>query len=446
MAYVLRPVTDLIPAFQSFFPASNLPPFSDFLIFSSVVSGVLLVIFSFAHLYQLRTWQNAGIEFWRILLSVLVWGMAIISFFALVRHELFFSRVLLAQAMIFSLIFVFGERLILRGIQLLFFKNGIGRRRVLLIGSSDLTHAISREIDEGFEYELAGIVTFAQHDLPGDFTVGTISSLEQAVEEHVPDEIWLCEKHEKEREFLDFCQRSHLLFRWIPDTHDALMSRIEAMEFCGYPVLSVEPTPLFAWSKVAKRLVDFVAAGSGILVLLPVFALIGAAIKIDSDGPIFYKSLRIGRHKELFGMWKFRSMIVNADELKEALRSQNHRSDTPLFKVKNDPRVTSVGRFLRRWSLDELPQLFNVFLGEMSLVGPRAHLPDEVEKYEPHQLRVLTIKPGITGLAQASGRSDLPFAEEVRLDLFYIANWSFWLDLRILWKTVVIVFEGKGAD
>ena len=180
--------------------------------------------------------------------------------------------------------------------------------------------------------------------------------------------------------------------------------------------------------------------------LSPLFLIIAILIKLDSKGPVFYKSRRIGWKKQFLMVCKFRSMVENADELKEELEDQSHRTDGPLFKVKDDPRITRIGKFLRRYSIDEWPQLLNVLKGNMSLVGPRPHLPEEVNKYTDFQKRVFAVKPGITGLAQISGRSDLPFNEEVRLDLQYIEEWSPWLDVWILWRTVFVVLKGEGAD
>ena len=194
------------------------------------------------------------------------------------------------------------------------------------------------------------------------------------------------------------------------------------------------------------RMFDVVLSVIALVILSPLFLSIALLIKLDSQGTVLYKSRRIGWRKQFLMVCKFRSMIRNADALKQKLEEQSHRVDGPLFKVKNDPRVTRTGKFLRRYSIDEWPQLLNVLKGNMSLVGPRPHLPEEVDKYTDFQKRVFAVKPGITGLAQISGRSDLPFDEEVRLDLQYVEEWSPWLDLWILWRTVWVVLRGEGAD
>jgi lipopolysaccharide/colanic/teichoic acid biosynthesis glycosyltransferase len=178
--------------------------------------------------------------------------------------------------------------------------------------------------------------------------------------------------------------------------------------------------------------------------LSPLFLIIGIIIRIDSEGSTFVRLERISQHQE-FGLYKFRSMIKNAEELKGDLIEYNERKDGPLFKIKNDPRVTRVGRILRKTRIDELPQLINVFKGEMSLVGPRPHQPDEIERYEKHHKKVLLIKPGMTGMAQISGSSDLLFEEEGKLDTYYIENWSLGKDIYILLKTIIFLFKDKSA-
>jgi len=180
------------------------------------------------------------------------------------------------------------------------------------------------------------------------------------------------------------------------------------------------------------------------LFLLPIFIGIGILIKLDSPGPIFYRSRRFGRFGRMFDMYKFRSMVVNADDLLTQLQDKNE-VDGPIFKIKKDPRITKVGAFLRRYSLDELPQILNVVKGDMSLVGPRPFPIAQLEKEDLRQLRRLGIRPGITGLWQIRGRSDVSFHKLLRWDIWYIKNWSFWLDLYILFQTFPVVLKGRGA-
>lgn len=190
-------------------------------------------------------------------------------------------------------------------------------------------------------------------------------------------------------------------------------------------------------------MIDVTGASLGLIVLSPLFGLLALAVKLDSKGPVFYKDKRVDRD-QVFNLLKFRSMIDNADVLRAKMMRLNERSG-PLFKIKQDPRITRVGRFTRKTSLDELPQLINVLKGDMSLVGPRPHRPDEIVKYKKHHRALLRIKPGITGLAAISGRSDLDFEDEVRLDTYYIEHWSLLLDLKILLRTLPVVLSRRSA-
>ena len=194
---------------------------------------------------------------------------------------------------------------------------------------------------------------------------------------------------------------------------------------------------------------DLSGALIGLIILSPVFFITSIAIKLDSKGPIFFTKLdngspvkRVGQREKLFKFYKFRSMHPNTDKLRYGkLATKNLRKDGPLIKITNDPRITRVGKFIRRYSIDELPQLWNVLMGNMSLVGPRPHLPEEVVNYKKHHHFVFNIKPGITGISQISGRSDLSFEEETKLDRFYIENWSIWKDVKIIFKTLGIIFK-----
>ena len=203
---------------------------------------------------------------------------------------------------------------------------------------------------------------------------------------------------------------------------------------------------LTIWSSYkVKRLVDIVASGAGLVVLSPVFLVLALLVRLTSPGPAFFHQVRVGRFGRHFKFHKFRSMYVDAEARKAALLAQNESKDGVIFKMKNDPRITPVGRFLRRTSLDELPQLFNVFIGDMSLVGPRPPLPSEVREYTLEDRKRLNVKPGITCIWQISGRSDIPFAQQVSLDKDYIRSQGLLSDLFILLKTVPAILTGKGA-
>jgi exopolysaccharide biosynthesis polyprenyl glycosylphosphotransferase len=220
--------------------------------------------------------------------------------------------------------------------------------------------------------------------------------------------------------------------------------RLHIRPFVGLPLLAIEEPVFSGWKRLLKGALDRTGAALGILLIAPVLVAIAAAVKFTSSGPVFYRQERVGAYGRHYTMFKFRSMVDGADAKLHELLSQNEGNGL-LFKMRHDPRVTPVGRVLRRFSLDELPQLFNVLGGSMSLVGPRPPLPSEVERYDTSIRRRLLVKPGLTGLWQISGRSDLSWEESVRLDLRYVENWSLALDLLILWKTASAVLRSRGA-
>ncbi|MDV7102417.1 sugar transferase [Gordonia amicalis] len=229
-----------------------------------------------------------------------------------------------------------------------------------------------------------------------------------------------------------------------PGVTDVAGPRVMVRPVAGLPLLHIDKPRYEGANRFRKAFVDRMGAATILIGLAPVLAAVAIAIKLESSGPVFYKATRVGLNNSHFSMWKFRSMVQNADMMKENLRAFNEGSGV-LFKMREDPRVTRVGAVIRRYSLDELPQLFNVLNGTMSLVGPRPPLPDEVERYDGRVARRMLVKPGMTGLWQVSGRSDLSWEESVRLDLSYVENWSIMQDALILWRTIRAVFAKDGA-
>jgi exopolysaccharide biosynthesis polyprenyl glycosylphosphotransferase len=221
--------------------------------------------------------------------------------------------------------------------------------------------------------------------------------------------------------------------------------RLHIRPVTGLPLLHVEEPEFAGTRRVVKGAVDRMLAAVGFVLLLPLLLSIVLMIRLTSPGPALFRQVRIGQHGREFTLLKFRSMYSDAETRRAELLTRNERAEGLLFKIKDDPRVTPVGRWLRKFSLDELPQLINVLTGRMSLVGPRPPLPEEVALYQDDVRRRLLVKPGLTGLWQISGRSDLDWDESVRLDLRYVENWSFTLDLMILWKTMSTVVRGRGA-
>ena len=196
--------------------------------------------------------------------------------------------------------------------------------------------------------------------------------------------------------------------------------------------------------EICKRTIDIIGAGLGLILLSPIIAVVAWAVKVTSKGPVFFSQKRVGKNGELFEMYKFRSMVVNAEELKENLEEQNEMSG-PMFKIKDDPRVTKVGKFIRKTSIDELPQLWNVLKGDMSLVGPRPSLPKEVEQFDNWMFKRLSVRPGLTCYWQVSGRNNIDFEDWMKLDIKYVEQRNLWIDIKLIFKTVFVLFGDKNA-
>jgi exopolysaccharide biosynthesis polyprenyl glycosylphosphotransferase len=222
------------------------------------------------------------------------------------------------------------------------------------------------------------------------------------------------------------------------------LAQMHVEEVAGIPMIGVKEMSISGLNQVIKRAIDMVMAFLGLVLAAPLMGLIALMIKLESPGPVLFKQERVGKNGQMFTLYKFRSMVENAEEQQDALRGLNE-ADGPLFKIKSDPRTTYIGRWLRRLSLDELPQLYNVLRGEMSLIGPRPPLATEVAQYQEWHKRRLEVSPGMTGLWQVSGRSELSFDEMALLDIYYVENWSLGLDTKILLQTIPKVILGNGA-
>jgi exopolysaccharide biosynthesis polyprenyl glycosylphosphotransferase len=316
------------------------------------------------------------------------------------------------------------------------------RRRVILVGASEETARIEAELRAKSEKEVEILARL-------DLSESPVQRLVEMLHEHSVNSVILSAKHayfEQVEAAIRACELEGVEAWLVADFFKAQFSRTSFDDFYGWPVLVFRSTPDSSWPRVLKQLLDTVGSFLLIVILSPLLAAIALVIKLTSPGPILFRQLRSGINGRPFTIYKFRTMVSNAEQLKHELASMNEMSG-PVFKVSNDPRITSIGRVLRKYSLDELPQLFNVLCGEMSLVGPRPLPVDEVKRfYDLAHRRRLSVKPGLTCLWQISGRNEISdFQEWVRLDLEYIDKWSLWLDLWILWCTVPVVVCGKGA-
>jgi exopolysaccharide biosynthesis polyprenyl glycosylphosphotransferase len=323
------------------------------------------------------------------------------------------------------------------------------RRRAILVGEGDRLVDLRRSLGRGrggIDYEFVGAVSSSADSVPLP-VLGDLGDLPRILSEQRVDELIVTGSDYDQEQVLDVVEQAHrrgVQVRIAPTTTELLFQRAEYVPGQGVPLFELRP-PVFAgvdWA--VKRTFDLVVSILLVAVGSPVWVLIALAVKLDSPGPVFYRDRRVGLGEREFGMFKFRSMYVDASARQAALETENEASG-PLFKIRNDPRVTRVGAFLRKYSLDETPQVLNVLRGEMSLVGPRP-LPirDYVQLEDWHRKRYLVL-PGMTGLWQVSGRIALSFDDLVRLDFYYLENWSIWLDISILAKTLPAVLARRGA-
>jgi exopolysaccharide biosynthesis polyprenyl glycosylphosphotransferase len=438
VAYQLRlGNVNLLPWVEIKDAASTLPSPGAFFETFAVPGAVLYVAISMLlGLYALQVTRSAWSEAGRLLLASLVWIVAVIAWYFLVRQELFYSRLLLVYATGGLALFVCAARGLLLLLQRELLRMGVGVRSVVTYGKHPPSEPAVDTLRNDARYRYLGHVR-------------DLAALRSAHPNRVDLVLQTDPDPESEATIalIEHCRSTHVGYGFFPPVF-ADVPHLLVIERMGLlPTLRFRPTPLDGWGRVIKRAFDVACSLVLIVVLSPLLLAIAVAVLLDGGFPIFYVSRRVGELGEKpVPVLKFRSMVRDAEKRLAEVMALNHRADGPLFKAKADPRVTRVGAVLRAWSLDELPQFFNVLAGHMSLVGPRPHLPQEVSLYTSYQRRVFAVRPGVTGLAQVSGRSDLTFDQEVALDLQYIEEWSLRTDLWILWRTFMVVIGRKGAD
>jgi len=413
-------------------------PFSRYFILVVSVSIFLLIIFALIGLYKIKISRPFLEDFFKIIIGLSA-GIIVLVFYIFFRRQWFDSRFLILAGWLLAIIFVcFGRFLINQWQKYLVKKYHFGVQRVLVVGQDGISRKVVQNIKE--QTELGYL-------LVGNLIKPDLKEIKAKVKNPGAEEIILADPdwpREKILDLVDFCEENHLVFKFVPNLFQTLTSNTSVETLGSLPIIELKRTALDGWGKIIKRLIDFIGAFLGLILLSPFFALIAFIIKWDSAGPVLVKLRRISQNIE-FELYKFRSMVKEAEKMKENLWAYNERQDGPLFKMKNDPRITKVGQILRKYRIDELPQLINVFKGEMSLIGPRPHQPDEIVQYQKHHKKVLAVKAGMTGFAQVSGSSDLPFEEEIKLDTYYVENWSLLMDLKIFLKTWVVLLRDKSA-
>jgi exopolysaccharide biosynthesis polyprenyl glycosylphosphotransferase len=403
---------------------------------------VMLLLFARSGLYRARA-QRPGVQ--RVIASLFQTTLVVLLY-AVLEGESFQSYYIFYGSLLFALIYVSAFRWGFEKLSGAILRAAGYRRRAVLVGSGSNIQAVSHALRDSREIEPYGFVARTPVALMEGLR--DFRSLEQ-LERHFDaiDEVLIADAdfpEEEAVELVDRCHRQGVRVRVAPSTMEILMERVEYVPGQALPLFELKP-PVFEGVDFAlKRTFDLVGAALLVLVLSPVMIAAAAAIKLTSRGPVLYRSARPGIGGKSFACLKFRTMVAGAEGLQERLEEHNEM-DGVLFKMRDDPRVTAVGRFLRVWSLDELPQLFNVLRGEMSLVGPRPLPKRDYDRLEDWHRKRYLVLPGMTGLWQVSGRSELDFDELVKLDFLYLERWSVFLDLTIMLKTIPAVFRARGA-
>jgi exopolysaccharide biosynthesis polyprenyl glycosylphosphotransferase len=367
-------------------------------------------------------------------------------------HNLAISRVLVLLFTVSAIVALCIRRSIARQMRYRQFERGLFTRHVAILGTNSLSCAMGGQImkEARLGYTLRGYVllpgSVPPADTSGVYVLGGLDEIRQITRKYFIDEVVITEVCPISRvvQLLKEAREFGFDVRSISGYYNDLATNADIEYLGAYPVVALHRSTSRVIAVALKRAGDFVLSALALIAISPVMLAIAIAIRLESKGPIFYVSNRIGKRGRVFSCYKFRTMVRDADQLRKDMDQLNER-DGVLFKVKNDPRVTLVGRFLRKYSLDELPQFFNVLCGEMSLVGPRPPLACEVEKYKLEHLRRLEVMPGLTGLWQIQARQDASFDKYIALDTAYVENWSFWLDMKILVRTAEVVLRGTGT-
>jgi len=427
-------------------------PLSAYVPFGVLFTVLMLLMFQMDRVYRRwrgRPWLD---QIYRVI-NATAKSVVVILAITFVLQPLQYSRLLLVEAGIIAAALLALARIVQNEIVSLLRTRGVGVARVVIVGAGEVGRTVMRTIVARPElgYQIVGFVDDNPQkgwtDIGRLKAMGPLRNLARLIEEEAVDEViitlpWMY--HRKIMSIVRECERRQVSAYIVPDLFQMSLSQVDVDDMGGVPLISVREVGFERGARLIKRGVDVIGAVVGLTLGAPLLALIALAIRLDSPGPIVFRQARVGAGGELFEIYKFRSMREGAENELEELIEWNE-ADGPLFKIRNDPRLTRVGRFLRRTSLDELPQLWNVLRGEMSLVGPRPPLPAEVGRYKSWHRKRLEVRPGMTGLWQVRGRSLLSFDEGVLLDIYYIEHWSLWLDFKIMLRTVPQMLLGNGA-
>ncbi len=447
-AYVLRVKLDERPLVAQIHALEYLKVFL-------VLLPFWLIIFGLLGLYNKNTYENRFSEFGRLLIGSFVGILFVISYSYITNTEVFPARLVTVYGLLLAFAFVLLFRTIARGVRRSLFNYGIGVSNVLIVGETKITGELIKSIAQTkiTGYRIVGIVGKKLHS--GNFRHFTdfseaIKSLKRtSLQSIIQTELYA--EPERNSEILAFAQEHHIAYRFVPGNSELFVGNIDVDLFHSIPVIAVHQTALVGWGRIVKRLFDIIVGGIMLLIALPVMLVVTMIIALFDSGPIFFRQERLSRFNSKVRIFKFRSnkMAYNGLLPEEAFAKMGRPELAKKYRengdfLEDDPRISRLGRFLRKYSLDELPQLINVVKGDISLVGPRALVERDLSHYDKKNL-ILSVKSGMTGLAVISGRKDLPFEDRRKLDLYYVQNWSFWSDIVILSKTIATVLFHRGA-
>lgn len=420
-------------------------PFTDYLNLVILISIAWVVVFALTGMYSLNSSLSFGRIFSKIFVAVSV-SLAIFIVILFGFKEQFFSRLITAYAWALAIMLVFMGRIIISIIKKWLLKLGLIKEKIVLIGDK----YIAQKLQHFFVKQFNKVSLVNRQTLENGIAqiISRYDTDQVIVTIDLPINLNL--------KLINFCELNGIRFQYLPNLVELYSANAVTSTIHGYPFIELRPTPLDGWGRILKRTGDFILAGGSLIIFSPIMIMIAILIKFDSPGLALFAQERPGQFGKKFKFYKFRSMYTHlstgkdyggnkAEAYREHLKKTKNEGAGLLFKVKNDPRVTKIGKFLRKTSLDELPQLFNVLNGEMSLVGPRPPLIDEVANYDQKIYRRLLVKPGMTGMWQISGRNETSFEEYLKLDMYYIEHWTPWLDLQIIIKTIWVAIMGKGA-
>ena len=430
----------------------------DFGFYSPIlVAHLALVFFAFqiARVYRLRASTGLLEELGRICLgaTLAVFSLIVLSYVVRLPGWAGYSRGLFLLLWLSTPFIISLSRILMRiGINVLR-RRGYLLENLVVVGGGMHGKMIMQQAltQPNLGYRLVGFLDDAHYHRGAHFgrieVLGPVERLADVVRTHGVERMIIAlpaTEHRRIAEVIDQCKEHGVGFHLVPDLFEIKLNTVDVDSIGGIPILGLKGGAIVGWDFFLKRLLDCIVSAAVLLVGSPFFLLIALAIKLESPGPVFYTAERVGQDSSPFTMCKFRSMREDAEQLRDSLADRN-QADGPLFKMANDPRRTKVGAWLRRLSLDELPQFWNILRGDMSLVGPRAPLASEVAQYEEWQKKRLSVKPGLTGLWQVNGRSNVPFEEMVMMDIYYIDNWSFGLDVNLILRTIPAVIRRDGA-